>query len=292
MIKASAGGGGRGIRIVRSSDELASAFDTARAEAKGAFGDDAMYMEKFVENPKHIEFQILADNYGNIIHLGERDCSMQRRNQKVIEEAPSMALSQSLRSEMGNMAVLAAKSVNYKNAGTIEFLLDSSGNYYFMEMNTRIQVEHPITEMVTGIDIVKEQIRIAAGEKLQISQGDVIINGHAIECRVNAENPEKGFRPSPGLIHGLHVPGGPGVRLDSAVFDGYTIPSNYDSMVGKLIVHAGSREEAISRMERALGEFVIEGIDTNIDFQFELLNTDEFISGKYDTGFITRFMER
>lgn len=292
MIKASAGGGGRGIRIVRSRDELVSSFETARAEAKGAFGDDAMYMEKFVENPKHIEFQILADNYGNIIHLGERDCSMQRRNQKVIEEAPSKVLSESLRHEMGSKAVLAAKSVNYKNAGTIEFLLDSSGNYYFMEMNTRIQVEHPITEMVTGIDIVKEQIRLAAGEKLQISQKDVTIKGHAIECRINAENPEKGFRPSPGLIHGLHVPGGPGVRLDSAVFDGYTIPSNYDSMVGKLIVYAGSREEAISRMERALGEFVIEGIDTNIDFQFELLNTDEFISGKYDTGFITRFMER
>lgn len=292
MIKASAGGGGRGIRIVRSKEELVAAFETARAEAKGAFGDDTMYMEKFIEGPKHIEFQILADSYGNTVYLGERDCSLQRRNQKVLEEAPSAVMSEELRREMGGTAVKAAKAVNYKNAGTIEFLLDKYGNYYFMEMNTRIQVEHPITEMITGTDLIKEQIRIAAGEKLVLSQENVKISGHAIECRINAEDPSKGFRPSPGKIVYLHVPGGPGVRLDSAVYEGYVIPPNYDSMIGKLIVHANTREEAINRMKRALGEFVIEGINTNIDFQFEMLNAREFVDGKYDTGFITRYMER
>lgn len=290
MIKASAGGGGRGIRIVKNADEFAKAFETAKTEAKNAFGDDTMYVEKFVENPRHIEFQILADNYGNTIYLGERDCSIQRRNQKVLEEAPSPVMSESLRDEMGAVAVRAAKAVNYKNAGTIEFLLDKHGRYYFMEMNTRIQVEHPITEMITGVDLIKEQIKIAAGERLAISQEDVEINGHAIECRINAENPDQGFRPSPGKIQRMHIPGGLGVRLDSAAYQGYVIPPTYDSMIGKLIVHAKTREEAINRMKRALGEFVIEGIDTNIDFQFRILSDEVFLSGNFDTGFITKVL--
>ncbi|GLC29859.1 acetyl-CoA carboxylase biotin carboxylase subunit [Clostridium omnivorum] len=286
MIKASAGGGGRGIRIVRSSDEFAKAFETARSEAQGAFGDDTMYVEKFVENPRHIEFQILADGYGNAIYLGERDCSIQRRNQKVLEEAPSPLMTEELRKEMGEVAVRAAKAVNYTNAGTIEFLVDKHGNYYFMEMNTRIQVEHPITEMVTGVDLIKEQINIAAGRTLSIAQESVQVKGHAIECRINAENPEKGFRPSPGKIERLHVPGGLGVRLDSAVYQGYTIPPTYDSMVAKLIVYGRDREEAISKMRRALGEFVIEGVDTNIEFQFKIINNKSFVEGNFDTGFI------
>jgi acetyl-CoA carboxylase biotin carboxylase subunit len=291
MIKASAGGGGRGIRVVKSSDEFAKAFETAKAEAKGAFGDDTMYVEKFVENPRHIEFQILADNYGNTVYLGERDCSIQRRNQKVIEEAPSPIMSEDLRKEMGQVAARAAKAVNYKNAGTIEFLVDKYGKYYFMEMNTRIQVEHPITEMVTGIDLIKEQIKIAAGEKLEVSQEDIRITGHAIECRINAENPDQGFRPSPGKIQRMHIPGGLGVRLDSAAYQGYVIPPTYDSMIGKLIVHGKTREEAINRMKRALGEFVIEGIDTNIDFQFRILSNEVFESGNFDTGFIANVLK-
>ena len=291
MIKASAGGGGRGIRVVKSEDEFAKAFETAKAEAKSAFGNDTMYVEKFVENPRHIEFQILADNFGNTVYLGERDCSIQRRNQKVLEEAPSPIMSEGLRKEMGDIAVKAAKSVNYKNAGTIEFLVDKYGKYYFMEMNTRIQVEHPITEMVTGIDIIKEQIKIAAGEKLEVTQEDIKINGHAIECRINAENPDLGFRPSPGKIQRMHVPGGLGVRLDSAAYQGYVIPPTYDSMIGKLIVHGKTREEAINRMKRALGEFVIEGIDTNIDFQFRILSNEVFQNGSYDTGFIPKVLK-
>ena len=286
MVKASAGGGGRGIRIVQRKEELQKAFETAKAEALGAFGDDTMYIEKFIENPRHIEFQILGDNYGNIIHLGERDCSIQRRNQKVLEEAPSAIMTEALRAEMGKIAVNASKAVEYKNAGTIEFLLDKNGKYYFMEMNTRIQVEHAITEMVTGLDLIKEQIKIAAGERLSITQKDVIIKGHSIECRINAENPEKGFRPSPGKIERLLVPGGLGIRLDSAAYQGYKIPPTYDSMIGKLIVYGVNREEAISKMKRALSEFIIEGIDTNIDFQFTILNNDRFQSGNYDTGFI------
>jgi len=291
LVKASAGGGGRGIRIVKSPEEFSKAFETAKSEAKSAFGDDTMYVEKFVENPRHIEFQILADNYGNTIYLGERDCSIQRRNQKVLEEAPSPVMSEALRKEMGEVAVKAAKAVNYKNAGTIEFLFDKHGKYYFMEMNTRIQVEHPITEMVTGLDLIKEQIRIAAGERLQISQEDVKISGHAIECRINAENPEQGFRPSPGKIQRLHIPGGLGVRLDSAAYQGYVIPPTYDSMIGKLIVHGKTREEAINRMKRALGEFVIDGIDTNIEFQFEILSNEVFASGNFDTGFIANVLK-
>ncbi|GAA0120930.1 MAG: acetyl-CoA carboxylase biotin carboxylase subunit [Clostridium argentinense] len=287
MIKASAGGGGRGIRIVRDEEELIPSFETAKAEAKTAFGDDSMYIEKFVEKPRHIEIQILADGYGNTIYLGERDCSIQRRNQKVMEEAPGPTISEELRASMGEVAVRAAKSIGYKNAGTIEFLLDNSGNYYFMEMNTRIQVEHPITEMITGIDIIKEQIKIAYGEKLAFTQEDIKLNGHAIECRINAENPKKNFMPCPGEISYLHLPGGLGVRVDSSVYQGYIIPPNYDSMVAKLIVHGRTRDEAISRMERALGEFIIDGVTTNIGFQLEILNNPKFLSGDFDTSFIS-----
>lgn len=288
MIKASAGGGGRGIRIVREASEFLSAFRTARAEAEGAFGDGSMYIEKFIEKPKHIEFQILADNYGNVLHLGERDCSIQRRNQKVLEEAPSTILSDELRKEMGQSAVKAAKIVGYKNAGTIEFLVDKNKNYYFMEMNTRVQVEHPITEFITGIDIVKQQIRIAAGEKLELKQQEIIFKGHSIECRINAESPEKGFRPSPGTIQEWHVPGGIGIRVDSAAYSGYTIPPNYDSMIAKLISYGENREEAITRMRRALEEFYIEGIDTNIEFQLKILNNNNYNAGEFDTGFIAK----
>jgi acetyl-CoA carboxylase, biotin carboxylase subunit len=286
MIKASAGGGGRGIRIVENSSELVNAFNTAKSEAKACFGDDTLYMEKFIRNPHHIEFQILGDNYGNIIYLGERDCSIQRRNQKVLEEAPSTILPEEMRARMGDIAVKAARAVDYKNAGTIEFLVDDDGKYYFMEMNTRIQVEHPITEMITGVDLIKEQIRIAAGEKLSLTQEEVKLNGHSIECRINAENPSKDFRPCPGRIEQLNVPGGPGVRLDSAVYQGYTIPPCYDSMIGKLIVHGKDRKEAIARMKRALGELVIDGLDTNIDFQFEIVSNEDFNEGKYNTGFL------
>lgn len=291
MIKASAGGGGRGMRLVSNAVEFRSAFETAKAEAKGAFGDDSMYIEKFIENPRHIEFQMLADHYGNIVYLGERDCSIQRRNQKVLEEAPSPIMTEALRKEMGEVAVRAAAAVSYKNAGTIEFLLDKYGKYYFMEMNTRIQVEHPITEMVTGIDLVKEQILIASGEKLSVKQEDIQISGHAIECRINAEDPEKGFRPSPGKIDYLHVPGGPGVRLDSAAYLGYTIPPTYDSMIAKLIVHGRNREEAVLKMKRALSEFVIEGPETNIDFQYRIIDHPKFREGDFDTGFITKVLK-
>ncbi|PJI08515.1 MULTISPECIES: acetyl-CoA carboxylase biotin carboxylase subunit [Clostridium] len=288
MLKASAGGGGRGIRIVREEKDLINAFRNAKSEAKAAFGDDTMYMEKFIEEPRHIEFQILGDSFGNVVYLGERDCSIQRRNQKVLEEAPSPVMNEELRHEMGEAAVRAAKAVNYKNAGTIEFLLDKHGNYYFMEMNTRIQVEHGITEMVTGVDLIKEQIKIAAGEKLSFKQSDIEIRGHAIECRINAENPEKNFMPSPGEIKYFHVPGGPGVRLDSAAYTGYTIPPNYDSMIGKLIAYGRDRKEAINIMERALGEFIIDGVNTNIDFQYDLVNNKKFISGDYNTSFIEK----
>lgn len=286
MIKASAGGGGRGIRIAASRDEVISAYNTAKAEARTAFGDDTIYIEKLVQKPRHVEIQILADNYGNTLFLGERDCSIQRKNQKVVEEAPSPVMNSSLRSRMGEDAVRAARAVNYKGAGTIEFLLDASGSYYFMEMNTRIQVEHGITEWVTGIDLVKEQIRIAAGERLNMSQQDIQIRGHAIECRINAENPDKGFRPSPGQIQELHIPGGPGVRIDSAIYRGYTIPAVYDSMIGKIIVYGRDREEAMARMKRVLKEFIIEGVDTNLDFQYRILSNENFIKGIYDTGFI------
>lgn len=287
MIKASAGGGGRGIRIVRDEEELISSFETAKTEANTAFGDDSMYIEKFIEEPRHIEIQILADNYGNTIYLGERDCSIQRRNQKVMEEAPGPTISEELRMSMGEVAVKAAKSIGYKNAGTIEFLLDKHGNYYFMEMNTRIQVEHPITEMITGMDLIKEQIKIAYGESLAFTQEDIKLNGHAIECRINAENPSKNFMPCPGEINYLHLPGGLGVRIDSSVYQGYIIPPTYDSMIAKLIVHGRTREEAIGRMERALGEFIIDGVTTNIGFQLEILSNPKFLSGDFDTSFVT-----
>ena len=288
MIKAALGGGGKGIRIVYTKGDLENAYFTAKTEAKVNFGDDTIYIEKFIENPRHIEFQILGDEHGNIVHLGERDCTVQRRNQKVLEEAPSTVLSESLRAEMGKAAINAAKAVNYVNAGTIEFLVDKHGDFYFMEMNTRIQVEHPITEMVTSIDIVKEQINIANGESLSFSQEDIKIKGHAIECRINAENPSKGFSPSPGKIEFLNLPGGNGIRIDTAVFTGYTIPPNYDSMIGKLIAYGSNREEAINKMLRALDEFVIEGIDNNIEFQIDILNNNKFRLGDYDTSFISK----
>lgn len=288
MIKAALGGGGKGIRIVHCKNDLENAYLTAKTEAKVNFGDDTIYIEKFIENPRHIEFQILGDEHGNIVHLGERDCTVQRRNQKVLEEAPSTILSESLRREMGKAAINAAKAVNYVNAGTIEFLVDKHGDFYFMEMNTRIQVEHPITEMVTSIDIVKEQINIANGERLSFSQDDIKIKGHAIECRINAENPSRGFIPSPGKIEFLNLPGGNGIRVDTAVFTGYTIPPTYDSMIGKLIAYGKNREEAINKMLRALDEFVIEGIDNNIDFQIDILNNKKFRLGDYDTSFISK----
>jgi acetyl-CoA carboxylase biotin carboxylase subunit len=290
VVKASAGGGGRGIRIVHSKENMIKAFNAARSEAEGAFGDDSMYIEKFIKNPRHIEFQILGDNYGNIVHLGERDCSLQRRNQKVLEEAPSPSMNEELRKKMGDAAIKAAKAVGYKNAGTIEFLLDEDGSFYFMEMNTRIQVEHPITEMVTGIDILKEQIKIAYGEKLNVAQEDIKIQGHAIECRINAEDYKNGFRPCPGTIENLYTPGGLGVRLDSSVYSGYTIPPYYDSMIGKLIAYGRDREEAIQIMKRALGEFIIEGVNTNIDFQFIILEDENFIKGKYTTKYIEKML--
>lgn len=288
MIKAALGGGGKGIRIVHKEDELENAYFTAKSEAKINFGDDTIYIEKFIENPRHIEFQILGDEHGNIIHLGERDCTIQRRNQKVLEEAPSSILSGDLRAKMGRAAINAAKAVSYVNAGTIEFLVDKYNNFYFMEMNTRIQVEHPITEMITSIDIVKEQIKIANGESLSFSQNEVEIRGHAIECRINAENPKKGFAPSPGKIEFLNLPGGNGIRVDTAVYSGYTIPPTYDSMIAKLIAYGKNREEAINKMLRALDEFVIEGIDNNIEFQIDILNNEKFRLGNFDTSFISK----
>lgn len=288
MIKASAGGGGRGIRLVNSPRELEPAINAARTEARNFFGDDSIYMERFIEDPKHIEVQILADKQGNAVYLGERDCSMQRRNQKVLEETPSTAATPELREKMGRAAVSAAKACGYYNAGTIEFLLDKNGRFYFMEMNTRIQVEHPITEWVTGIDLVKQQILIAAGEKLPFKQEDISLRGHSIECRINAESPEKNFRPSPGTITALHIPGGPGIRVDSSVYQGYTIPPYYDSMIAKLVVHAPTRPEAIAKMKWALSEFIVEGVDTNIDFQLGLIRDPEFEKGTYGIKYLEK----
>ena len=282
IIKAALGGGGKGMRVAQTPEEFEASFQTAQKESQMAFGDNTMYIEHFVQHPRHIEFQILADSYGNVIHLGERDCSIQRNHQKMIEEAPSIALSDELRQRMGEAAVRAAKAAGYENAGTIEFLLEKNGNFYFMEMNTRIQVEHPVTEWVTGIDLVKEQIRIASGKKLSYTQDQVHLSGHAIECRINAENPAKGFRPSPGTIQDMYLPGGKGIRIDSAIYSGYTIPPYYDSMVAKLIVWARNRKEAIRKMQSALGEVIIEGIDTNVDYQYEIVNHPDFISGDID----------
>ena len=288
MVKASAGGGGRGIRIVEKAEDLASQIAAAKQEALTAFGNDEIYIEKLVLNPKHIEIQILADAYGNVVSLGERDCSMQRRNQKVLEEAPSTVIDEETRAAMGRAACAAAKVCGYKNAGTIEFLVDKDKNFYFMEMNTRIQVEHPITEEVSGVDIVKEQLKIAAGEKLDFTQEDIKLSGHAIECRINAENPEMNFMPSPGVIDGLFIPGGPGIRIDTAVYQGYEITPYYDSMIGKLIVHGKDRDEAIAKMNWALAEFIVDGIATNVDFQLKLIRRPEFIAGDYDNGFLNR----
>lgn len=288
IVKASAGGGGKGMRAAYNEEELKVSFQVAQQEAKASFHDDGMYMEKLILNPKHIEFQILADQYGKVLHLGERDCSIQRNHQKVLEEAPSPVIEEGLRRRMGETAVRAAKAIGYENAGTIEFLLTEKGEFYFMEMNTRIQVEHPITEMVTGIDIIKKQIEIAAGVPLALNQEDIEVRGHAIECRINAENPAKGFRPSPGTIENLIIPGGKGIRVDSGIYPGYKIPPNYDSMIAKLISYGENREEAIAKMRSALGEFVIEGVDTNIEYQYELLRNADFLSGKYHTGFIDK----
>ena len=287
IIKAALGGGGKGMRTAFSPEEFEKAFLTAKKEAQMAFGDGTMYIEHFVEKPRHIEFQILADQQGNVIHLGERDCSIQRNHQKMIEESPSAAVSDKLRRKMGKAAVKAAKAAHYVNAGTIEFLLEKDENFYFMEMNTRIQVEHPVTEWVTGMDLVKEQIRIASGLPLQVSQKDVHVQGHAIECRINAENPKKNFRPSPGTISDLHFPGGQGIRVDTGIYPGYTVPPYYDSMLEKLIVHGRTREEAIAKMKSALGEVVIQGVDTNIDYQFEILSHPDFQSCNFNVGFLS-----
>lgn len=292
LLKASSGGGGKGIRKVDFESEMENAYNLVKQEAKAAFNDDSIYMEKFIVNPRHVEVQILADEYGNVVHLGERDCSVQRRNQKVLEESPSMILNDELRTKMGKAAVRAVKASNYTNVGTIEFLVDKDRNFYFMEMNTRIQVEHPVTEMVTGVDIMKEQIRIASGEKLSITQKDIQIKGHSMECRINAENPDKNFRPCPGKILELNLPGGNGVRVDTAVYSGYTIPPVYDSMIAKIIVYAENRNAAISKMKRALEECVIEGIDTNIDFLFNILSNKNFIENDYDTSFIEKNLKK
>lgn len=280
MIKASSGGGGKGIRVVKDLDEFKHNYEAAKSEAMACFGDDRIYIEKYIENPRHIEFKIIADEYGNIIHLGERECSLQKNNQKVLEEAPSTFLNKELREKMGKVAIDAAKAVNYKNVGTIEFLVDKDQNFYFMEMNTRIQVEHPITEMITDVDIVKEQLKIASGIKLNLSQEDIKIQGHAIECRINAKDA--------GTISELNMPSGLGVRVDSAIYCGYTIPPFYDSMIAKLITYGKDREEAIIKMKRSLGEFAIGGVNTNIDFQYEILEHQNFIDGNYDTSFLNK----
>ena len=288
MVKASAGGGGRGIRLVNSADELESQVIAAQQEALNFFGNSEVYMERFIINPRHIEFQIMADKFGNAVHLGERDCSMQRRNQKVLEESPSPVMTADLRERMGKAAVAAAKACGYYNAGTIEFLVDKDHNFYFMEMNTRIQVEHPVTEFVTGLDLVKTQIKVAAGLPLEFNQEKIQLTGHSIECRINAENPSLNFRPSPGKIIALHTPGGPGIRIDSAAYQGYVITPFYDSMIAKLIVYAPTREEAIMKMKWALSEFIVEGVDTNIDFQLDLIKDPNFEKGEYDIGYLGR----
>lgn len=287
MIKAALGGGGKGMRVVRSSEEFEKNFNNAQREAVNGFGDDAMYIEKYVEHPRHIEFQILADNEGNTIHLGERDCSIQRRHQKMIEESPCVALDEDTRKKMGETAVKAAKAVHYRNAGTVEFLLDKENNFYFIEINTRIQVEHGVTELVTGVDLIKEQIRIAAGETLRLKQEDICLRGHAVEVRINAENPEKNFAPCPGTIENVHIPGGNGVRIDTAVYTGYVIPPFYDSMIMKVMAYDRDRESAIRKMKSVLGEVIIEGVTTNLDFQYDILKNERFIQGDINTDFIS-----
>ena len=288
MLKASAGGGGRGIRVAYSVQELENAYDLVKQEAKISFNDDSIYLEKFIENPRHVEIQILADEHGNCIHLGERDCSIQRRNQKVMEETPSAILKDDTRKKMGKVAVKAVKEIGYSNAGTIEFLVDKNQDFYFMEMNTRVQVEHPITEMVTGVDIIKEQIKVASGEKIGMNQDDIHFTGHSMEARINAENPDKNFMPCPGTITGLHLPGGNGIRVDTAIYEGYTVPSTYDSMLAKIIVHGKDRNESIAKLKSAVAELVIEGIQTNADFILKILENENFCNNDYDTSFIEK----
>ena len=292
LLKASSGGGGKGIRQVNSFDELETNYNIVKQEAKNAFNDSEIYIEKFIQNPRHVEIQILADEHGNVVHLGERDCTIQRNHQKMIEETPSTILDDKLRNKMGSAAIKAAKAAGYTSCGTVEFLVDKDKNFYFMEMNTRIQVEHPITEMRTGIDLVKEQIRIAAGEELKFKQKEVEFKGHSIECRINAENPSKNFMPSPGKINEMNLPGGNGIRVDTAIYSGYTIPANYDSMIVKIIVFGTSRNEAISKMKRALEELVIDGVDTNRDFLFDIIRNPNFIRGNFDTSFIEKEMQK
>ncbi len=290
MIKASSGGGGKGMRIAKSEEEFEAQFNLAQRESANAFGDDTMYIERYVETPRHVEIQIMADSHGQIVSLGDRDCSVQRNHQKLIEESPSSAILGETRKEMSRCAILAAKTVGYTNAGTIEFIVDAHGNFYFMEMNTRIQVEHGVTEMVTGTDLIVEQIRVAMGEPLSFTQEDVMSRGHAIECRINAEIPEMNFMPSPGVIEHMHLPGGNGVRVDTAIYTGYRIPSEYDSMIAKVIVHAPTREAAIRKMRSALEEMLIMGVKTNLDFQFQLMRHPLFCEGRADTGLIERMM--
>ena len=290
LLKASAGGGGKGIRVVNSFEELETSYNIVKQEAKNSFNDDEIYIEKYIKNPRHVEIQILADEHGNVVHLGERDCSIQRNHQKIIEETPSTIVDEKLRNKMGNAAIKAVKAANYTSCGTVEFLVDDDKKFYFMELNTRIQVEHPITEMRTGIDLVKEQIKIAAGESLKFKQKEIEFKGHAIECRINAENPSKNFMPSPGKINEINLPGGNGVRIDTAIYDGYVIPPNYDSMIAKIITYGTNRNEAISKMKRSLEELVIDGIDTNRDFLFDIIKNQNFIRGNFDTSFIEKEM--
>lgn len=286
MIKASSGGGGKGMRIALGPDDFEENFKVAQLESVRGFGDNTMYIEKYVQEPRHIEFQIMADKFGNVVQFGERDCSIQRNHQKMIEESPSVALTPELRRRMGDAAVRAAKAVHYESAGTIEFLLDKDKNFYFMEMNTRIQVEHPVTEMVSGIDLMKEMIRVAAGEPLSVKQEDIHLQGHAMECRINAEDPAHHFRPCPGVIEEIHLPGGNGVRIDTAAYNGYEIPPFYDSMIAKVIVHGRTRQEAIDKMRSTLGELIIDGVTTNVDFQYEILDNEDFQAGEITTDFI------
>ena len=288
MLKASAGGGGRGIRVAYNKDQLEKEYDLVKQEAKVSFNDDSLYLEKFVENPRHVEIQVLADEHGNCVHLGERDCSVQRRNQKVLEETPSSILDDKTRKKMGEVAVNAVKEIGYTNAGTIEFLVDKNKDFYFMEMNTRVQVEHPVTEMVTGIDIIKEQIKIASGETLSFKQKDITFTGHSMEVRINAEDPDKNFMPSPGTITDLHLPGGNGVRVDTAIYPGYSIPPTYDSMIAKIIVHGKDRNESIAKMKSSIAELVVEGIKTNADFILKILEDEDFKNNNYDTSFISK----
>lgn len=288
MLKASAGGGGKGIRVVTNEKEMEISYNIVKQEAKNSFNDDEIYIEKYIRNPRHVEIQIMADEYGNVVHLGERDCTIQRNHQKIIEETPSSIVDEKLRNKMGQAAIKAAKAAGYTSLGTVEFLVDINKDFYFMEMNTRIQVEHPITEERTGIDLVKEQIRIAGGEKLKYKQKEIEFRGHVIECRINAENPAKNFMPSPGKIGEINLPGGNGVRVDTAIYSGYVIPPNYDSMIAKIITHGTSRNEAISKMKRALEELVVDGIETNRDFLFEIIRNPDFIRGSFDTSFIEK----